>query len=84
MKRYILGYDFPFVQVGKKNLYIQDHELIKYVMSYDTVIGWVDMKHKVFHATKCWHSQTTSKHINYVAKLYGLDIKRDFIQRTIK
>ena len=56
----------------KKNLKIDGDKVISYITHVAT-IDWV-LKTLLVHR---WYSVTTTKHINHVAKEYGLEIERE-------
>lgn len=82
--RYLLGYTAPFKQCDNKQLWISESASKSYVLSYDTIVGYITWSDKVLHATRHWYSVTTTRHINYTAKIYGLTIKYDFLSCTVE
>ena len=46
------------------------------VYSYDTLVAKISHKNKTVRSLG-WHSVTTSKHINYVAREYGYKVVND-------
>jgi hypothetical protein len=57
----------------KTNLSLVDIEHTTYVKSYDTLVAKVEGNKLVILG---WWSQTTSKHINYVANQLGLQLTK--------
>ena len=55
----------------KKNLKIEGDK----VLSYGTHVATIDRENKRLLQSKSW-SQTTTKHINYVAEELGLELVR--------
>ena len=82
--RYLLGYTDPFKQCDNKQLWISESKSKSYVLSYNTIVGYITWSDKILHATRHWFSVTTTRHINYTAKIYGLTIKYDFLSCTVE
>jgi len=57
----------------KENLSLVEIDYIKYVKSYNTLVAKIEDNKLVILG---WWSQTTSKHINYVAKELGLQLTK--------
>jgi hypothetical protein len=57
----------------RQNLCLVEFDYTTYVKSYDTLVAKVEGNKLVILG---WWSQTTSKHINYVAKELGLQLSK--------
>jgi len=57
----------------KKNLSVVYHQGEMYVKSYLTLVARIDIANEELVQLGCW-SQTTQKHINYVADLMNLKL----------
>ena len=49
----------------------------KFIYSYDTNVATIDHINKLV-IIKDWYSVTTTKHINYVARLLNYDTKKNY------
>lgn len=67
----------------KENLAIyQDYDEDLFVKSYDTIVGQIDIRNKTLIEWGKW-SNTTSRHINYVAQEMGLRVIPSKIKKEI-
>jgi hypothetical protein len=60
----------------KQNLCIVSYNYIDYVKSYSTLVARIDWSNNRL-VQLGWWSDTTQKHINYVAKEYGMEVVQE-------
>ena len=77
MTRYKTHDGMRFQRVGSKNLWLQcDLEAdadIQWIMSYDTVIGYLDHRFNRLVTSYYHYSPTTSKHITTLCNRFGYE-----------
>ena len=82
--RYLLGYSQAFKQCDNKQLWIGDSKTRSFILSYNTIIGYITWSDKILHTTRHWYSVTTTQHKTYLARKYGLVIKYDFLDCIVE